>query len=115
MEKHGKGAYTLIGEGTIIEGTIIVPHPIRIDGTLRGSLETVEMLTVGVTGTVEANIIAKSAMIGGKMVGNITVEDRVELEAHSSLEGDLKAREIIISEGAFFNGNCFMGTREKKK
>ncbi len=114
MDKHGKGAYTLIGEGTVIEGTIAVPHPIRIDGTLKGILKTVEMLTIGATGYVEAEITAKSAMVGGRIVGNLSVEDRVELESHASLEGDLKAKELIISEGAYFSGNCTMAARSKE-
>ena len=103
-----RGLYTMIGENTVVEGTIIVPHSIRIDGTLRGRLETTEMLTVGNGGVVEADVVARSAIIGGKVVGNLSIEDRVELESNSSLKGDLKTRDIIINEGAVFQGNCAM-------
>lgn len=33
MEKANKGSITLIGEGTYFEGTINVPHCVRIDGS----------------------------------------------------------------------------------
>jgi cytoskeletal protein CcmA (bactofilin family) len=115
MEKHGKGAYTLIGEGAVMEGEITSPHPVRIDGTLKGKLETAEMLTVGSTGAVEANVIAKSAIIGGKVVGNLTVEDRIELESNASLVGDLRARDLVINEGAVFHGNCAMDNGQTEK
>lgn len=108
MDKGNKGLYTIIGEGTIFEGTINVPHSIRIDGSFKGKIETTEVITVGNTGIVEADIIAKSAIIGGKVVGNLSVEDRVELEANSSLVGDLKTKDLIINEGAVFHGNCCM-------
>jgi cytoskeletal protein CcmA (bactofilin family) len=110
MDKHGKGAYTLIGEGTLIEGELASPHPIRIDGTFKGKkLSTSEMLIIGTSGHVEANIIlAKSAMVGGTVIGNVTIEDRIELEAKSTLMGDLKARDLIINEGAHFQGSCQM-------
>jgi cytoskeletal protein CcmA (bactofilin family) len=36
------------------------------------------------------------------------VEDRVELEANASLIGDLKAKDLVINEGATFHGNCSM-------
>jgi cytoskeletal protein CcmA (bactofilin family) len=109
MEKSNeRGLLTIIGAGTTLEGTIVVPHSVRIDGTLKGKLETSETLTVGSTGTIEADIIAKSAIIGGNVRGNLTVDDRVELEANSSLIGDLKTRDLIINEGATFHGNCSM-------
>jgi len=109
MQKNSnKGLYTMIGEGTIFEGKITVPHSIRVDGTMKGKMETAETLTVGNTGVIEADIIAKSAIIAGKVVGNLSVEDRVELEAQASLIGDLKTRDLIINEGATFHGNCSM-------
>lgn len=109
MEKSGdKGLQTIIGPGTSLEGTITVPHSVRVDGTLKGKLETSETLTVGNTGRIEADIIAKSAIIGGIVRGNLSVEERVELEANASLIGDLKTRDLVINEGATFHGNCAM-------
>jgi cytoskeletal protein CcmA (bactofilin family) len=109
MDKSStKGLHTIIGEGTTLEGSIVVPHSVRIDGSLKGKLETTETLTVGSTGRIEADIIAKSAIIGGSVKGNLTVEDRVELEANASLVGDLKTRDLVINEGATFHGNCSM-------
>ena len=109
MEKKvEKGFFTMIGEGTVFEGVISVPHSIRIDGTIRGKVETSEVLTIGKSGIVEADIIAKSAIIGGKVSGNIIVEERVELEANATLIGDMKTRDLVICEGAVFHGKCSM-------
>ena len=108
MDKGNKGLYTMIGEGTVFEGKITVPHSIRIDGTFKGQIETSEILTIGNAGIVEADIKAKSAIIGGKIVGNVSVEERVELESNASLIGDLKTRDLVINEGAVFHGNCAM-------
>jgi len=108
MEKLNKGLYTIIGEGTSFEGTITVPHSIRVDGYFKGKIDTSEVLTIGSTGVVEADIMARSAVIGGKVVGNMVVQERVELEVNSSLIGDLSTKDLIISEGAIFHGNCTM-------
>ena len=116
MQKNSnKGLYTMIGEGTTFEGTIVVPHSIRIDGTMKGKIETTETLTVGNSGIIEADIIAKSAIIAGKVIGNLSVEDRVELESQASLVGDLKTCDLIINEGATFHGNCSMETGNSVK
>jgi cytoskeletal protein CcmA (bactofilin family) len=116
MEKgSSKGLYTMLGEGTQFEGTVVVPHSIRIEGTFKGRIETSEDLTVGAAGHIEADIRAKNAIIGGKVIGNVTVENRIELEGNSSLIGDLKARDLIINEGAVFHGNCSMATGQGEK
>ena len=93
----------------------MVPHSIRIDGSLKGKIETSETLTVGENGVIEANIIAKSAIIAGKVVGNLSVEDRVELESQASFIGDLKTRDLVINEGATFHGNCSMDNGKNVK
>ncbi|MDD5673136.1 MAG: polymer-forming cytoskeletal protein [Chitinivibrionales bacterium] len=108
MEKGNKGLYTILGEGSHFDGTLSAPHSIRIDGVLKGSIETTETLTVGSLGNIEADIKARRAIIGGKIVGNVIAEERVELETKSSLVGDLKTRNLIINEGALFHGACSM-------
>jgi cytoskeletal protein CcmA (bactofilin family) len=111
MEKgHGKGSYTILGEGTVFEGSISVPHNLRVEGAFKGKIETAEEITISGSGVVNADIKAKSAVVGGKIVGNLMVEDRVELQENSSLIGDLKARDLIINEGAVFHGNCAMAS-----
>jgi cytoskeletal protein CcmA (bactofilin family) len=108
MDKGNKDIKTIIGEGTSFEGTITVPHSIRIDGSFKGKIDTNEFIIIGSSGYIEADILAKSAVVGGKVIGNMTVEDRVELESNSSLIGDLRTRDLIIHEGAVLHGNCSM-------
>jgi len=109
MQKNGtKGLYTMIGEGTVIEGSLIAPHGLRIDGTINGKVKTTDALTVGATGVLEADVFAKSAVVGGKIKGNLTIEDRLELQENASLVGNVSTRNLVIHEGALFHGNCAM-------
>jgi cytoskeletal protein CcmA (bactofilin family) len=116
MEKAGrKGDFTMIGEGAVFEGTITAPHYVRIDGIAKGKIETSDALIVGTTGVIEADIKAKSAIIGGKVKGNLIVEERVELESKATLIGDLKTRDLVINEGCIFHGNCSMEGEKSSK
>ena len=116
MEKNNeRGLQTILGVGTVFDGIIVVPHSIRIDGKLKGKIQTTETLTIGETGSIEADIIAKSAIIGGRVQGNLTVEERVELESNSSLIGDLTTKDLVINEGATFHGKCSMDIEKKTK
>jgi cytoskeletal protein CcmA (bactofilin family) len=107
-KKANKSSITIIGKGSAFEGTIVVPHTLRIEGSFKGKIETSEMLTIGNDGLVEADIKARSAIIGGKVNGTVVVEERVELESRASLIGDLRARDLVINEGALFHGRCSM-------
>lgn len=107
-KKNEKGFLTMIGPGSMVEGTIVVPHSIRIDGTFKGKIETAEAVTIGNKAQVEADIKAQSAVIGGTVTGNIFAEERVELEPQATLVGDLKTRDLVINEGAVFHGKCSM-------
>lgn len=107
-KKTEKGFYTMIGEGASFEGSAILPHAVRIDGAFKGKIDAAEMLTIGNSGVVEADIKAKSIIIGGKLSGNIFAAERIELESKASFIGDLQTRDLVINEGALFHGKCSM-------
>ena len=103
---------TILQEGTVMEGTLNVPHAVRIDGTFKGKVETNSTFTVGPTGVIEADIRARNAQVGGKIIGNLIADERVELEATASLTGDLRCRTLVVCEGATFQGKSAMGGDE---
>lgn len=116
MDKgHSKDMHTILGPGTYFEGAIKVPHNLHIEGNFKGQIESLESVQIAESGVVEANIKAKCAIIGGKLIGNLFAEDRVELEGKSSLIGDLKTKDLIIKEGAVFHGNCSMNNEKHEK
>jgi len=71
--------------------------------------EEIAEKTVGEDAVIKANIKAKSVSIGGKVVGDVNCEGKVELFPSGSLEGKVKASDLTIAEGALFNGECRMG------
>lgn len=99
---------TIIGKDSTIEGTIEVQGGLRVDGVVRGKISTTESLTVGDDGTIEAEINAKVAVIGGKVVGNIFAQEKIELQSKSLVEGDIATKNLIVEEGAVFHGKCDM-------
>jgi len=59
-------------------------------------------------GRVEADLTVKIAVIGGKVVGNIFAQDKIELQSNSMVEGDITTKNLIVEEGAVFHGRCNM-------
>lgn len=99
---------TIIGKDTTINGTLDIKGALRVDGTIKGKIISSDCVTIGATGLVEAEIEANTAIVAGKMVGNITTTERIELQAKCQMEGDVKTKSLIIEEGAIFCGSCNM-------
>ncbi len=99
---------TIIGKDTVITGTLEVKGALRVDGAVKGKVISSDCVTVGSTGAVEAEIEAGSAIIAGRMTGNIVTTDKIELQANCEMEGDLRTKSLLIEEGAVFCGGCNM-------
>ena len=102
---------TIIGKDTIINGDLDIKGALRVDGTVKGKIVCSDCVTVGASGLVEADIQANTAIIAGRMVGNILTEEKIELQAKCEMEGDIKTKSLVIEQGAVFCGGCNMKER----
>ena len=108
------GQTSIIAQGCKFDGKIDVRGTLRIEGEFRGTIGTPESLVIGKTGVVHANCSVKNAIIGGQLFGNVTAENKIELQSGSHVEGDIKTKRLVIDEGVFFEGNCSMGAGQRK-
>lgn len=99
----------IVGAGTVIEGDITTNGDMRIDGTLTGSINVKGKLVIGVSGSVEGEIICQNADISGTIKGKIGVAELLSLKASSKLTGDIITNKIAVEPGATFSGSCSMG------
>jgi len=100
---------SIIGKGCTVKGTVDVQEgTLRIDGNFEGTVNCPDTLIVGKGGKVKAEIKVKNAVIGGTVTGNIDAKEKIELQAGSRLEGDIKTTRLVIDEGVFFEGACKM-------
>jgi cytoskeletal protein CcmA (bactofilin family) len=94
-----------IGKSLVIKGEVTGSESLYIDGRVEGSINLAgNRVTVGRNGVVAANINAREIVILGKVHGNLTASDRVDIRADGSLTGDVVAVRISIEDGAFFKG-----------
>jgi cytoskeletal protein CcmA (bactofilin family) len=99
---------TIIGKGTNIEGTVNIEGATRIDGNVTGKLISNDVVTVGATGQVKAEIRAKTIIVGGHVEGNLIASEKVELQAKSELLGDITSKSLLVEHGALFHGSSKM-------
>ena len=102
---------TQIGHSVTIKGDISGKSDVRVAGTINGSISIEGELIVERQGLVEAEIKTTTAVIAGAVKGNIDVSEKLILESSSQFVGNIKTKQLIIQEGAIFQGNCQMGLR----
>ena len=94
-----------IGKSLVIKGEVTGSESLYIDGRVEGSINlSGNRVTVGRNGVVSANISAREIVVLGKVRGNLTATDRVDIRNEGSLTGDVVAQRISIEDGAFFKG-----------
>ena len=99
------GEQATIGKGLFIKGEITGSESLFIDGKVEGSVNLPgNRVTVGRNGQVAASITAREIVVLGKVRGNVSATDRVDIRAEGSLSGDVSAARISIEDGAFFKG-----------
>ena len=104
-EVDERRATAWIGEGVVVEGRIISSQDLRIDGRVEGTIEVGDhVLIVGATAAVKANLVAKSILISGTVIGNITATDRLDLQSTGSVDGDISSPRLVMVEGAVVKG-----------
>jgi cytoskeletal protein CcmA (bactofilin family) len=111
---NGGPILNIIGAGTTVEGTISCDGDIRIEGHVKGTVNSKAKIVIGSTGSVEGDLYCDNADISGKIFGSVEAKDIVFLKSSAYLEGDITTTKFVVETGAKFNGNCRMGVKEIK-
>lgn len=94
-----------IGKSVLVKGELSGSEDLYLDGEVEGSIDLREhSLVIGPHGRVRANIFARDVVVHGKVDGNVSGTERVELKKSAVLMGDIATKRIVIEDGAFFKG-----------
>ena len=97
-----------LGEDLHVEGTVRCTNRMVINGSVEGSVQGKAEVTVGRQGVVQGSIDCSQAVISGKVLGNLTVCNRLEISGGGRVKGEIKVQpgQMIIREGAVLEGRC---------
>jgi len=96
-------------KGTVVEGIVKSESDIRVDGTIKGSLNCNAKVIVGPTGFIEGDVKCENAVIEGRFTGNLQVAELLNVRETAEISGDVKTNKLIVQSGAIFNVTCQMG------
>jgi len=99
----------MIGPSIRIKGEVSGDEDLLIQGRVEGSitLKTHEV-SVGESGQVFADILAKTIRIDGKVQGDITAVENVVISKLGNVRGNIVAPRVLLEDGAVFKGSIDM-------
>jgi len=87
-----------------IKGNVKFSGELTFDGKLDGDIHTDGVLTLGDGAVINGNINAQSVVVRGKVNGNISAKEKIDIKAKAELFGDIRSVKLVIEEGVTFVG-----------
>lgn len=101
-----------LDRGATFRGELEFEDTMRIDGKFNGKIHSKNELIVGESAHIEGDIHVGRIAISGTVVGKIVADQRVEIHRNGKVYSDIDTPNLIIEEGAIFQGNCVMGDKK---
>lgn len=108
--ESGGSDFGLIGRGIEVTGDIVFSDQLNVEGKVNGRITSgTGTLVVGETGLVEATVEIAVCVIHGTLQGDLTAKTKVEIRRTGKVHGDVVTPNLLVEEGAIFNGVIRMG------
>ena len=118
MPAKGDTVNCVIGEGSIFDGRFYVNGSILIEGKFTGDIRTDDHLTVGPSGKVKTDIVARRVTVAGTLIGNIAASEEVTLLHTGKVLGNIATPKLIVEPGVITEGRVTItsgGAEDAKK
>jgi len=87
-----------------LKGTLRFSGELTFDGKLEGDIHSEGTLNLGDNAVVKGNITANSVVVRGKVNGNVTAKEKIDIKTKTELFGDIRAARLVMEEGVIFVG-----------
>lgn len=100
---------TIFGPETSFDGVLRFKETLHIRGKFKGTIAATGALVVEKDAEVVTDTISVTSLtISGKVSGNISALDKVDMLAGSTVRGDVSTARLRIADGVVFEGRCSM-------
>ncbi len=114
MANKNEQELTQIGNTVQVNGDIIGKTDLRIAGKVHGNVQIDGELILEKYATIEGDVKCGLAILAGAIKGNVECKGKVILQDNAQIIGNVKADQLIINEGAIFQGNCEMNNTPRR-
>src|SRR6058998_2781854 len=104
MNTNQTNSKNVLNSDVELKGTLKFSGEMTFDGKLDGEINSEGSLNLGDNAVVKGNINVKSVVMRGKVNGNVTAKEKIEIKSKTELFGDIRAPKLVIEEGVTFVG-----------
>lgn len=97
-----------ISSGTVITGEIVAKGGFRVEGTIKGTINTAGKVVISKGGLIDGTLHCQNADFEGKFSGKLIVKETLTLRSSAVIEGEVIAGKLAVEPGAAFNATCEM-------
>jgi cytoskeletal protein CcmA (bactofilin family) len=101
-------AHTILGREAKFSGKLVFEGAVRIDGKFEGEIVTDDLLLIGPSAEVRAQLHVGTVVINGYVEGDVIAKSLVEIKAPGRLRGNIQTPALVIEKGVIFDGTCRM-------
>lgn len=108
---------SLIGEGTVFTGDLVLRGGARIDGKVVGRVTAHALLIVGPSGDIEAEELrANCVSVCGSVHGKLIIQERLEIQPGGRVCGQLvmEKKGLVVAPGGVFEGAVEYSREDEK-
>ena len=99
----------MIGPSIVIKGTVTGDEDLMVEGTVEGTIDLPSHeVSIGTSGTVNADIHAKIVRIDGEVAGDVDGSEKVVISKSGNVKGNIIAPRVTLEDGAIFKGSIDM-------
>lgn len=100
---------TVIGKGTVIEGTVRVSGRVQVDGQIDGSLIAEGPVAVGPSGSIVGEVVADELTVGGRVEGRVNVREHLHIAPQGIARGEVRYGSLQVDRGGVLDGSTLRG------
>ena len=105
---HPGGSSSYIDPDSTIEGILRTDRDLRVEGSVKGTIQCDGVLFVAEGALVDAEIDAHKIIVAGEMSGTVRCRGRLEIRSTGIVRGDVRTGALVILEGARYEGQIAM-------
>src|SRR6516225_12217749 len=104
MNPNQNSSKNVLNSDVELKGTLKFAGELTFDGKIDGDINSEGSLSLGDNAVIKGNINVSSVVVRGKINGNVTAREKIEIKAKTELFGDIRAPKLAIEEGVTFVG-----------
>ncbi|HUD49633.1 MAG TPA: polymer-forming cytoskeletal protein [Candidatus Baltobacteraceae bacterium] len=104
MSTANNDSKNVLNSDVELKGTLRFSGELTFDGKLEGDIHSEGALNLGDNAVIKGNISVNSVVVRGKVNGNVTAKEKIDVKTKTEMFGDIRAARLVMEEGVTFVG-----------